>query len=273
MTYLTLTDTAANGAATQALLETHLKTLRLPSFLQNHVQVAEEASKAGLGFDRYLLALAEQEVAQRDRNQQHRCIQSARFPMLKELADFDFSALQSLNKARVLALTQGDYIAKAETVILLGPPGIGKSHVASALGLHACRQKHRVRFYTAAGLVNDLLAAQEKLQVPRLIQAALRQHLIVIDELGFIPFTTQGAQLFFQFCAAVYDRVALIITTNLPFTQWTQLFQDETLTAALLDRLTHHCTILEFLGESYRFKQRMKRQPKSKGGDSPDEAP
>ena len=124
------------------------------------------------------------------------------------------------------------------------------------------------------------MAAQEKLQVPRLIQAALRQHLIVIDELGFIPFTTQGAQLFFQFCAAVYDRVALIITTNLPFTKWTQLFQDETLTAALLDRLTqsgplrgHRCTILEFLGESYRFKQRMKRQPKSKGGDSPDDSP
>jgi DNA replication protein DnaC len=266
-------NAAVNSTATQALLETHLKTLRLPSFLQNHARVAEEASKAGLGFDRYLLALAEQEIAQRDRNQQQRCIQSARFPMLKELADFDFSALQSLNKARVLALTQGDYIAKAETVILLGAPGLGKSHVASALALQACRQKQRVRFYTAAGLVNDLLAAQEKLQVQRVIQSALRQHLIVIDELGFIPFTTLGAQLFFQFCAAVYDRVALIITTNLPFTKWTQLFQDETLTAALLDRLTHRCTILEFLGESYRFKQRMKRHAKSKGGDIADDTP
>ena len=260
--------TSSDSNTVHALLDLHLKTLRLPAFIHNHARVAEEASKANMGFDRYLLALAEQEVAQRDRNQQQRCIQSARFPMLKELADFDFSALQSLNKARVLELAQGDYISKAETVILLGAPGLGKSHVASALALQACRQKQRVRFYTAAGLVNELLVAQEKLQMPRLIQTALRQQLIVIDELGFIPFTQQGAQLFFQFCAAIYDRVALMITTNLPFTKWAQLFQDETLTMALLDRVTQRCTVVEFMGESFRFKQRMKRQTKAvKGGD------
>ena len=171
----------------------------------------------------------------------------------------------------MLELAQGDYIAKAETVILLGAPGLGKSHIASALALQACRQKQRVRFYTAAGLVNELLVAQEKLQMPRLIQTALRQQLIVIDELGFIPFTQQGAQLFFQFCAAIYDRVALMITTNLPFTKWAQLFQDETLTMALLDRVTHRCTVVEFMGESFRFKQRMKRQTKAlKGGEATD---
>ena len=266
---MTLTIADPASATVQALLHLHLKTLRLPTFIQNHARLAEEASKANLSFDRYLLALSEQEVMQRDRNQQQRCIQAARFPALKELADFDFTALQSLNKARILELAQGDYIHKAETVILLGAPGLGKSHIASALALQACRQKHHVRFYTAAGLVNDLLVAQDKLQMPRLIQAALRQQLIVIDELGFIPFTQQGAQLFFQFCAAIYDHVALIITTNLPFTQWSQLFQDDTLTMALLDRVTHRCTVIEFLGDSFRFKQRMKRQAKSlKGGAS-----
>ena len=132
---------------------------------------------------------------------------------------------------------------------------------AVGLALAACRQKHHVRFYTAAGLVNDLIEAQSKLQLPRFMKAALRQQLVVIDELGFIPLTESGAQLMFQFCAALYERVALVITTNLPFARWTQLFHDDTLTAALLDRLTHRAHILEFTGaESFRLKQRLKKQ-------------
>ncbi len=243
------------------MLDAQLKTLRLPTFVQNHRKVAEEAARANLGYARYLLALAEGEVAQRDRNQQQRCIQAARFPVLKELSDFDFSAVPALPKARVLDLARGDYIAQAENLILIGGPGLGKTHVATGLALAACRQKQHVRFYTAAGLVNDLLDAQAKLQLPRFLKAALRQQLVVIDELGFIPFTEPGAQLTFQFCAALYERVALILTTNLPFAKWTQLFHDDTLTAALLDRLTHRAHILEFTGaESFRLKQRLKKQ-------------
>ena len=244
-----------------ALLEAHLKALRLPTFVQNHRKVAEEAARANLGYAHYLLALAEGEVTQRDRNQQLRCIHAARFPVLKELSDFDFSAVPSLSKARVLDLARGDYIPKAENLILLGGPGLGKTHVGIGLALAACRQKQRVRFYTAAGLVNELIEAQTKLQLPRLMHLALRQQLIVIDELGFIPFTEPGAQLTFQFCSALYERVAVIITTNLPFAKWTQLFHDETLTAALLDRLTHRAHILEFTGaESFRLKQRLRKQ-------------
>jgi DNA replication protein DnaC len=249
------------GDERHALLDAHLRTLRLPTFLNNHRKLAQEAATANLPYERYLLALAEGEVAQRERNQQTRCIRAARFPVLKELSDFDFSALPALNKARVLDLARGDYIAKAENLILLGAPGLGKTHAATGLALCACRQKHRVRFYTAAGLVNELLDAQNKLQMARFIQGALRQHLIVIDELGFIPFTDQGAQLMFQLCSALYERVAVIVTTNLPFAKWTQLFHDETLTAALLDRLTHRAHILEFAGaESFRLKQRLKKQ-------------
>jgi DNA replication protein DnaC len=244
-----------------ALLEAHLKTLRLPTFVQNHAKVAEEAARANLGYARYLLALTEGEVAQRDRNQQLRCIRAARFPVLKELSDFDFSAVPSLPKARVLDLTRGEYIGKAENLILLGGPGLGKTHIATSLALAACRQKLRVRFYTAAGLVNDLIDAQDRSQLARVMQGALRQQLIVLDELGFIPLTERGAQLVFQFCSALYERVALIVTTNLSFAKWTQLFHDETLTAALLDRLTHRAHILEFTGaESFRLKQRLKKQ-------------
>lgn len=241
-----------------ALLNTHLKTLRLPTFAQNHRLFADDAARDNLGYSRYLLGLAEQEVAQRDRNQQTRCIRAARFPLLKDMADFDFSAV-NLNKARVLDLARGEYITRAENIVLLGNPGLGKTHISLALGVMASRQKRRVRFYTAAGLVNDLLTAQDKLALPRLIAQAQKQELIIIDELGFVPLTEIGAQLLFQFCSSLHERVALIITTNLAFAKWTQVFRDETLTAALVDRLIHRAHILEFVGESFRFKQRMKK--------------
>ena len=176
--------------------------------------------------------------------------------MLKELADFDFGAVPKLNRARVLALAEGAYIAKAESVILVGNPGLGKTHIATGLALAACRQGQRVRFYTAAGLVNELLAAQETHRLPRVVASALRQQLIVLDELGFIPFSTLGAQLIFQFCSALHERVALLVTTNLRFADWTQVFGSESLTAALLDRLTARAHIVEFVGDSYRLRQR-----------------
>ena len=240
-----------------ALLGAHLKTLRLPTFAHNHRPFAEDAARNNLGYDRYLLGLAEQEVAQRDRNQQARAIRAARFPLVKQFADFDFSAVH-LNKARVLDLARGEYITHAENLILLSNSGLGKSHVALALGQAACAQKRRVRFYSAAGLVNDLLTVQDKLALPRLIQQAQKHELLIIDELGFVPLTESGAQLLFQFCSGLHERVSLIITTNLPFAKWTQVFHDETMTAALVDRLTHRGHVIEFVGESFWFKQRTK---------------
>jgi len=246
------------------LLETDLKQLKLPTFVQNYRPFAEDASKANQGYDAFLLALAEQEVAQREANRQRQCIKAARFPLLKELANFDFSCVPSLNKQRVLDLARGEYLAKAEPILLVGNPGLGKTHVAVSLALAACRQGHRVRFYTAAGLVNELLQAQDEHRLPRLLNAALKQNLVVLDELGFIPFSPIGAQLLFQFCSTLYERVALIITTNLKFADWPQVFGDERLTAALLDRLTHRAHILDFTGESFRFRQRMQREAKKK---------
>lgn len=242
------------------LLDTYLKQLRLPIFLKNWRKFAEDAAQANLGYDRYLQSLAEQEVAQREKNREERRIKAARFPVVKELADFDFSCVSSLNKLQVLDLARGGYIQKAEAILMVGNPGLGKTHVATGLALAACRQGYKVRFYNAAGLVNELILAEEKHQMPRLLAATLKHHLIVLDELGFIPFTPTGAQLMFQFCSALYERVSVIVTTNLRFADWTQVFLNERLTAALLDRLTHRSTVLEFVGKSYRFRQRMQEK-------------
>jgi len=242
------------------LLESHLKSLRLATFRQQYRQVADDAARSNLSYDQYLLALADQEVAQRLLNAQRQRIKAARFPVLKELADFDFSAIPHLNKQRVLDLARGEYIAKAEPIIMVGRPGTGKTHISTGLALVACRQCQRVRFYNAAALVNELLLAQEQHRLPKVLATALKQKLIVLDELGFIPFSTVGAQLMFQFCSTLHERVALIVTTNLKFADWVQVFGSEQLTAALLDRLTCRAHILEFIGESFRFRQRLQQE-------------
>jgi DNA replication protein DnaC len=239
------------------LLETYLRQLHLPAFNQHYLSFATDAAQKNLDYPRYLLALVEQEIHSREQNRIQRHIKAAHFPVIKELADFDFSVLPSLNKAHILDLTRGEYIMKRETLIFIGNPGLGKTHLSISLSLAACRQGRRVRFWTAAGLVNELLAAQEENRLHRLIALAQKQDLIVLDELGFIPFTPNGAHALFTFCSELYERTAMIITTNLQFANWIQLFGDERLTAALLDRLTHHAHIVELTGESFRFRQRM----------------
>jgi len=245
----------------ELLLESYLKDLRLSRFVQSYQSLAQEAARTNLSYERYLLALVQEEVAHREAQRIERAIGEARFPVLKDLAEFDWSCVPSVPKPRILELAAGAYIESREPVILVGNPGLGKSHVASGLALAACRQGRRVRFYNVAGLVNDLIKAQQEYQLSRLMTRLCKQELIVLDELGFIPFTAVGAQLLFQFCSALYERVALIITTNLRFAEWSSVMGgDERMSAALLDRLTHRATILEFVGTSYRFRQQLQRQ-------------
>ena len=240
------------------LLDTYLRQLRLPSFLKHYAQFASDAARNNEDHVRFLLALAELEVNQRQQNVLKKRVGAARFPVAKELADFDFSAVPLLNKAQLLDYSRGEYIQKRESLIFIGNPGLGKTHLATGLALTACRQGRRVRFWTAAGLVNELLQAQDEHRLHRVIGAALKLDLVVLDELGFIPFSANGAQVLFTFCSELYERLALIVTTNLKFADWVQIFGDERLTAALLDRLTHHAHIVELVGESFRFRQRMK---------------
>jgi len=240
------------------LLESYLRQLRLPSFVRNYQAFASDAARSNLDYTRYLLALSEQEVNKREQNRIQKRVKLARFPVLKELADFDFSALPTLNKAQVLDLSRGEYIRKREPIVFIGNPGLGKTHLAISLALSACRQGRKVRFWTAAGLVNELLLAQDEHRLHRFISAALKLDLIVLDELGFIPFSASGAHALFTFCSEVYERLALILTTNLKFADWVQVLGDERLTAALLDRITHHAHILELVGESFRFRERFR---------------
>jgi DNA replication protein DnaC len=238
------------------LLDSYLRQLRLPTCGKLYPQFATDAARNNHNAVRFLLALTEQEVQQRQLNMLQQRLKNAHFPVIKELADFDFSCLPMLNKAQILDLARGEYIQQKQGLILIGNPGLGKTHLALGLAAAACRDGRRVRFWTAAGLVNELIQAQDEHRLHRFIASALKLDLVVLDELGFIPFSQNGAQALFTFCSELYERLALIITTNLKFADWVQVFGDERLTAALLDRLTHHAHIIELLGESYRFRQR-----------------
>lgn len=243
----------------QALLEEYLRQLKLTTFLQNYQAYAQDATRTGLPYERYLLALCEAEAVQREATRIERALAAAKFPVMKELDSFDFAQIESLSKARILDLSQGGYMTRTETVILIGNPGLGKTHIATGLGVAACKQGKHVRFYGAASLVNDLLAAQKDLRLSRFMAHIGKLDLLVLDELGFIPFSKDGAQLLFQLCSELYERVSIIVTTNLRFTDWNTVFGDERMTAALLDRITHKAHIFEFLGESYRFRQSLRR--------------
>ncbi len=243
----------------KVVLEGYLKKLYLSTFLRHHEAYAVEAAESNQSYSRFLLALAEQEVLEREARRRQRRLKEAKIPVVKDLTTFDFEMIPQLNQKKIRQLLSGDYMEKAEPVILIGNPGLGKTHIATALAVAATQQMCRVRFFNAAALVNELLQAQEEGRITPFINKMLKHHLIVIDELGFIPFSTMGAHLIFQLCSALYERVAVIVTTNLKFADWTQVFGDERLTVALLDRLTHKAHIIEFVGDSYRFRERQKQ--------------
>jgi len=238
----------------QVLLEHYLKQLKLPTMLREYVKLAEQCAKEGVDFQCFLLRLVEAEMLDRDRRATERRIKAARFSVVKSLETFDYLAIPSLNKKLVLELARCEWIGRRENVLCLGNSGTGKTHIGLALGLAACQRGLRVRFTTAAALVHELLEARDEKRLLRFQKHLLRQELLIVDELGFVPLSKAGAEMLFEIFSQRYERASTLVTSNLPFAEWTEVLGSERLTGALLDRLTHHVHILEMNGDSYRLK-------------------
>ena len=249
------------------LLEHHLKELKLPSFLREYGKMAALCAAEGVDHPQYLLRLAELELIDRHQRMVERRIRAARFPAVKSLDTFDFPAIPSVNKALVMELARCEYIQRRENVIAVGNSGTGKTHIALGLGLAACQRGVSVGFTTAAALVHELMEARDERRLLNLQRQLSRLNLLIIDELGFVPLSTTGAELLFEVFSQRYERGSILVTTNLPFDEWTEVFGSERLTGALLDRLTHHVHILEMNGESYRLK----RSRENAAAQAPDE--
>jgi DNA replication protein DnaC len=243
---------------THMLVRNNLKHLRLPTMSAEFQALAREAAAADEAYEGYLLRLTEVEVTARQVNALKARVKQAGFPVHKDFDTYDFSAMPSLNKQKVLELTSGEWIDRKFNVALIGQPGTGKTHIAIGLGMAACRQGRRVRFFTAANLVTRLEEARKQYQLDRFLAQLDRIDLVVCDELGYLSFSRTGAELLFQVFAGRYERASLLVTSNLAFSEWNQVFQGERMTAALLDRLTHRCHVFQMNGESYRFKESMK---------------
>lgn len=246
--------------AQAAIIGNYLKQLKLPAIARDYHTLARDAERQNAGYLGYLQALLDHEVIEREERQLQRRLVQARFPYEKRLEDFDFSAVPALPKTRVLELAQGAFVAQHENVLLLGPSGLGKTHLLLGVGRAACLRGYRVLFRTAATLASELEVAQQELRLPKLLAQLRRFDLILVDEVGYLPFSHLAAELLFQFFSDRHERASVGITSNLDFAHWTEVFGHERMTAALLDRLVHRSTILLLEGESYRFRQSMQRQ-------------
>ena len=246
------------------LLDYHLKKLRLPTMLREYAAMARVCRDDRSDYQTYLLRLTERELLDREKRAAERRIKEARFPVVKTIDTFYFKAQPSINKKLVTELIRGEYIDKRENILLIGNSGTGKTHLACAMAFAACARGRKVRFYTVTGLVTELLECREEKRLQRLQKQIQRLHLLVLDELGYVPFSKAGAQLLFEVVGRAYEQKSLMVTTNMHFEQWTEVFGSERLTGALLDRLTHRCHIIEANGESYRLRQAKKRTKTSK---------
>jgi DNA replication protein DnaC len=242
------------------LLEHHLKELKLPTFLREYGKLALRCASEGVDHPGYLLRLSELEMIDRHHRMVDRRIKAARFSTTKSLDTFDFLAIPSLNKPLVLELARCEYIDRNGNVIAVGNSGTGKTHVALGLGLAACQRGLSVGFTTAAALVHELIEARDEKRLLNMQKKLARLKLLIIDELGFVPLSKTGAELLFEVFSQRYERGSTLVTSNLPFDEWTEIFGSERLTGALLDRLTHHVHILEMNGDSYRLKHSRQRR-------------
>jgi DNA replication protein DnaC len=240
------------------LLKSQLRQLRLPTMGREFEKLARDAVSNNQSFAQLLLRLTEQELAARAANAIVARIKEAAFPVEKDFDTYDFSVMPQLPKPKLLDLARCEWIQQKWNCCLVGSHGTGKTHLATASGLAACRDGLRVRFFTAAELVSRLEKEQKQYTLDRFLTQLDRAHLLICDELGYVTMSRGGVELLFRVFADRYERGSILVTTNLPFGEWGQIFQGERMTAALLDRLTHHSHIFEMNGESYRFRESMK---------------
>jgi DNA replication protein DnaC len=249
-------------------LQANLKALNLSCMAHNLDGSLRQAKESGIGYDEFLLELTVAELQARAQNSLNRRIREAKFPLLKSIESFDLSAVPELDIRLFRELAEGGYIREHRNVIFLGRSGAGKTHMATALGIEACKNKFRTRFVSCYGLVNELIEARQEKALQRLIQRYIRYDLLILDELGYIPFSKEGSELLFQVLAERHEKGSVMITTNLGFADWTKVFGDPVMTAALLDRLTHKAHIISCNWDSYRLKQSLKEKGKTRKDNS-----
>jgi DNA replication protein DnaC len=253
------------NAVQLAAIRQFCRRLHTPTIAVQCTRVAEQAVREKHSHLSYLEALLEAEVEERDRNVVTRRIKDAHFPKVKTLEEFDFETASHLPAALLRKLAEGDYIARTEPVIFLGETGTGKTHLATALAVAACRLRRRVRFTTAAELVNELVEARQQSELSRIVNRWARYELIVVDEFAYVAMPDTAAELLFQVIAGRAERAAVIVTTNLPFSEWTTMFPNARLCKAMVDRLTDRAHIIETGNESYRFRRTLQTRQKKNG--------
>ena len=250
------------------LLHHHLKALKLPTMHDECQKIAQRCAADNADHLAFLLQLCELELIDRERRAANRRLQAAKFPTIKTLESFDFKAQPSVNKPLMLELMRCEYDDQRENLLLVGSTGTGKTHLATALGVEACARGKRVRFHKVIELITQLIEAREERQLMRLKTQLSKLDLLILDELGYVPASKVGAELLFDVISTAYERTSVIVTTNLPFENWTEVLGSERLTGATLDRLIHRCHIIECNGESYRLKD-AKRRRRRPGGQDP----
>lgn len=235
-------------------IEEYLKILSLHRIQEIYKQEAENAAKAKLDYIDYLHRLLEQQVLTKIERSINRKTQVAGFPQIKRLEEFDFSYQPKINEKLIRQLVNLDFLSEAKNIIFLGPPGVGKTHLAISIGIKACQARKRVLFFTAEELTAELASAEVSGQLNRKLDTLFRADLLIIDELGYLSLTTQTAKLFFQLISKRYEKGSIIITSNKPFEQWGEIFNDEVVASAILDRLLHHSYPFLINGKSFRLK-------------------
>ncbi len=246
----------ANVAAREAVIAEYLKALKLPAFAAEYEGLVRQARDGAWDYEDFLRELLEVELRSREERTAKRRLKEARFPDLKTLDQLDWEALRGVSRQKILELATCEYVTKAQDVIFAGPIGTGKTHVAISLGVEAARRRFRVAFFRAADLVRELTEARDERTLTLLHRRLRRVELLILDELGFVPFERAGGELLFDLLSDRHEARSTMVTTNLSFGEWVQVFGDEKLTTALLDRLGHHAHVLTTRGNSYRTRKR-----------------